>query len=113
MNRYTIFECAQLLESFGALERARFPPDKLDQDGTVKRVDALMPQGFVAGLPIPQVRDGCAREVKSALVPIEHDFDLVRREDGSFIGKRMRRRDHSDLPIFPQRLNQAIDQPWL
>ena len=77
MNFYTIFQRAQLLETFSALQRGRFPSHKLEKRIATKTVNTLMPQMANTGT-LGGIGDKTSREVKSAIIQIYDDFVLVR-----------------------------------
>ena len=109
MNLYTIFQCAQLLQRLCALQRTRFPLHKLQERVAPKTVDALMAKitntGRVGG-----VRDHASREVESAIIPIQDNFDLVGRFCFGWIGERMRSSDDVDVAIRAEFFDKLIDQ---
>src|SRR3954467_13431170 len=110
MNRYTIFQCAQLLERLRPLQRTWFPLHKLEQRGPAKRINALVSQSLVTGLLISEVWNRRAREIESAAISIKHHCNLVGRQDLRLLREWMRRGHDSDLPVFLKRSDETINQ---
>src|SRR5438309_11455959 len=91
MNRYTIFQCAQLLERFSALQRTWFPSHKLKQRPAPESINALVTKKQRAPVFLWS-RDRRTREIKSVATKIENDFHLVGRKSVRRILEWMRSR---------------------
>ena len=108
MNIYTIFQSAQLLQRFCALQRAPFPFHKLQERVAPESVDALMTK--ISYLRrIAGEGDRSAGKIKCAAACIDNDLDLVWRGCFGGILKRMRGSDDVDLTIRTQFFDEPVD----
>src|ERR1700752_3827660 len=114
MNLYTIFKCAQLLETFPALPRHPFPLGKPEQRVAPETINALMAkhQGVVGpgsttllfGGPFRPVGKGnrFAKEVDRCSGRIDRHLYLMRRGSLGGIRKRMSRGHYFNPAIRPK-----------
>src|SRR5437773_3717424 len=112
MNRYTIFQCAQLLERFSALQRTRFPFYKLEQCVAPESINALVTKKQRAPVFLWS-RDHRTREIKSIAAKIENDFHLVGRKSVRRILEWMRSRHDFYFAIRLQFFDKLVDQAWI
>jgi hypothetical protein len=74
MNRYTIFERAQLFQRFRTFSLRLFPFHKSKQRVSSEAVNSLMPQHFRSARRGPDRTP----EIKRGAVSIDNHFDLMR-----------------------------------
>jgi len=110
MNRYTIFQCAQLLERFSALQRTWFPSHKLKQRPAPESINALVTKKQRAPVFLWS-RDRRTREIKSVATKIENDFHLVGRKSVRRILEWMRSRH--DFYFAIKRGSISGSSPWI
>src|SRR4029077_6718778 len=107
MNRYTIFQCAQLLERLSALQRSGFPLHELQEGVPAKTVDSLMTKRQGAALLLEWNRR--AREIEGVSSTIDNHFDLVKGQRVLWMFKPMRSSYDLDRAIRAKFLHHLVD----
>jgi hypothetical protein len=119
MNRYTIFQCAQLLERLSALQRSGFPLHESQEGTPAKTVDSLMTKGqgvafllfggLTTAAPCTLEWNRGAREIERVSSTIDNHFDLVRGQRFLWMFKPMRGGDDLDCTVRAQFLYDLVN----